>query len=156
MILDRVAAAIKLIGVHGGFLLVIFVLMLVALDVFHSGGWAECVLIVGIILVVGAIYYAVLLLSVENIPKFIGRWQLLAEPDRIVLRHSYYLFAVSRVVEPQAVASDGLRCRLKSDRPGKASGAEPSTTYLLGLSQDDARWLAAALEALYPGLKIGR
>lgn len=105
----------------------------------------------GFLILVFSCGYCILLFSTSTqLMDVFGRWQLIARPDQVVLRHSFMKFGVSTAIEPKyVVAGDLVRSGVKMTTPIR-TGINNFSNFILGLTNDDAKWLEHGLKLLYP------
>jgi hypothetical protein len=109
--------------------------------------------LIGIALVVTSfVLWGILLAARSRLMNLFGRWQLIATPENIVLRRSLMKFSTTTVVDPKFVILGGpqdvdvqSRSQIRTDFRGYRD-------VVVGLSENDARWLGRALQMLYPGM----
>jgi len=80
----------------------------------------------------------------------LGEWRLAARPDQILLRHSFMKLSASTAIEPKYVVLGNLASPPAKVTPPERTGADPFRNFILGLGDEDAKWLEQGLKLLYP------
>jgi hypothetical protein len=117
-----------------------------------TGAWGRLVIFTVVLIAAGAWSYYAFARVRSGMISVLGRWQLIAAPETIVVRHSFMGFATMAVVDPRFVVVGAPASKTLPPSRGVDEGDDTFAETVGGLGDRDALWLGRTLRALYPSM----